>query len=95
VHAVDGGGAWPLERRVTDYHGLAVPPPPEPDPPPDPPPPPPVTPDPIVPPPVITPPPTDPPVELPEPVVLGTVTITSVMKDRQNPVKKEYRFYGR
>jgi len=96
VHAVDGAGALgPSSGALLTTSASPVPPPPDPDPTPDPPPDPPVTPDPIDPPPVITPPPPDPPAELPEPAVLGTVTITRVVKDRQNPVIKEYRFYGR
>jgi hypothetical protein len=96
VHSVDGSGnLGPSNGALLTTSASSVPPPPDPDPTPDPPPDPPVTPDPLEPPPVITPPPTDPPAELPEPAVLGTVTITRVVKDRQNPVIKEYRFYGR
>lgn len=89
VHAVDGSGNLsPSNGALFSTTGSTTPPPPNPDPPPTPPP---ITP---APPPSVTPPITAPPAVLPAPTVQGTVQLTIITTDGQNPVTKEYRFYG-
>ena len=101
VHSVNSiGELGPSNGALLTTSASPVPPPPNPDPPPDPPPPPPVDPPVDPPPPVVIPPvdPTDPatlpPETLPTPQVLGTATVIVTIKDRQNPIKKEFHFYG-
>ena len=46
------------------------------------------------PPPVVIPPVETPPDVVPTPSILGTATVVITIKDRQNPIKKEFNFYG-
>lgn len=95
VHSVDGSGnLGPSNGALLTTSASPVPPPPNPDPPPDPPPPPPVEPPVDPPPPVVIPPVVTPPDSLPTPQILGTATVIVTIKDRQNPIKKEFFFYG-
>lgn len=95
VSGVDGSGTvGPTSGGVLTTTAIVDPPPPNPDPPPDPPPPPPVDPPVEPPPPVVIPPVVVPPDVVTTPQVLGTATVVITIKDRQNPIKKEFHFYG-
>lgn len=102
IHSENSAGDFgPSNGASFSTTASPEPPPPNPDPPPDPPPTPPVEPPVDPPPPVVVPPPVDPtdpttlpPDPLPQPQVLGTATVIVTIKDRQNPIKKEFHFYG-
>lgn len=95
VHSVNSiGELGPSNGALLTTSASPVPPPPNPDPPPEPPPPPPVEPPVEEPPPVVIPPVVTPPNPLPTPQILGTATVIVTIKDRQNPIKKEFHFYG-
>lgn len=102
VHSVNSGGdLGPSNGAFLTTSASPVPPPPDPDPQPDPDPDPPVEEPPEEPPPVVQPDPPDPtdpttqpPDPLPPPPVLGTASVIITIKDRQNPIKKEFKFYG-